>query len=79
MIEQSAKMSERMPIALVGVSPPPMAWTTVCSVYSGLVPRSPKTTPSADNPTHFVGRPAVAAAGIELLVVMDSVFTAISN
>jgi hypothetical protein len=49
-----------------------MAWITVCSVCSRLLPRSPKTTPSADNPTHFTGCPAVAAAGIELLVVMDS-------
>jgi hypothetical protein len=56
-----------------------MAWTTVCSVYSGLVPRSPKTTPSEANPTHFAGFLAVASAGIELLVVTDPVFTAIPN
>jgi hypothetical protein len=54
-----------------------MAWTTVCSVYSGLVPRSPKTTPSEASLTH-VAR-FLAVAGIELLVVTDPVFTAIPN
>jgi hypothetical protein len=56
-----------------------MAWTTVCSVYSGLVQSSPKTKPSAANPTHFAGCPAIAAAGIELLVVTNRVFTAMPH
>jgi hypothetical protein len=59
------------------VNLPPMAWTTVCSVYSGLVPRSPKTTPSEASLTH-VAR-FLAVAGIELLVGTDPVFTAIPN
>ncbi len=40
-------MSERMPSALCAVNFPPSACTTVCRVYSGLVPRSPKTMPRA--------------------------------
>src|ERR1700722_11741331 len=40
---------DRMPSALWGVNRPPVACTTVCRVYKGLVPRSPKTTPSALN------------------------------
>src|SRR6185312_3079510 len=40
-------INERMPRALCGVNCPPAACTTVCRQYKGLVPRSPKTTPSA--------------------------------
>src|ERR1700677_833461 len=55
-------MSERMPMALAGVNRPPTACTTVCSVYSGLVPRSPNTTPRAASLAHCAGCPAAAAA-----------------
>src|ERR1700722_11861742 len=54
-------MRERMPIALCGVNWPPVAWTTVCSVYRGLVPRSPNTTPSALRTAHW----PVRALGVE--------------
>src|SRR6202035_3554146 len=40
-------ISESTPSALCGVNCPPVACTTVCRVYSGLVPKSPNTTPSA--------------------------------
>jgi hypothetical protein len=48
-------MAERMPSAVCGVKWPPVAWTTVCKVYSGLVPRSPNTTPSAAKLAKRVG------------------------
>ena len=42
------KISETMPIRLPGVKVSPLAGSkTVCMTYSGLVPMSPKTTPSA--------------------------------
>ena len=49
-------MSERMPMALSGVNWPPVACTTVCSVYNGLVPRSPNTTPKALMLAHWPAR-----------------------
>src|ERR1700691_3436683 len=48
-------ISESTPSALCAVKWPPVACTTVCNVYNGLVPRSPKTTPSAPNIAHRPG------------------------
>src|SRR5450759_4257059 len=63
-------MSERMPSAAGAVNRPPMACTTVCSVYSGLVPRSPKTMPSAAVLAQCAGWAAPTGGG--LLIVMDA-------
>ncbi len=49
-------ISESTPSALCVVNCPPVACTTVCREYRGLVPRSPKTTPSALSMAHRVGR-----------------------
>src|SRR5580658_73778 len=46
---------ERMPSAESGVNLPPVACTTVCKQYRGLVPRSPKTTPNALSAAHPPG------------------------
>src|ERR1700733_12200493 len=47
--------SERMPSAESGVNLPPVACTTVCKEYRGLVPRSPKTPPKALSAAHRPG------------------------
>jgi hypothetical protein len=44
-----------MPSAESGVNLPPVACTTVCREYKGLVPRSPKTTPKALSAAHPPG------------------------
>jgi len=49
-------ISESTPSALCAVNCPPVACTTVCREYRGLVPRSPKTTPSALSMAHRAGR-----------------------
>ena len=48
-------INERTPSALCAVNCPPVACTTVCKEYSGLVPRSPKTTPNALKVAHLPG------------------------
>src|SRR5271167_3198353 len=62
--------SDSTPSALCGEKCPPVACTTVCSVYKGLVPRSPNTTPSAPSAAHCEGRAARADSLLELLFVM---------
>ena len=62
-------ISESMPSALCGVNWPPVACTTVCRVYKGLVPRSPKTTPSAPN---MAQRPRGTAVGRSRAPVSES-------
>ncbi len=52
------RISDSTPSALSGVKRPPSDCTTVCSVYSGLVPRSPNTIPSAAS----LATPGVVAA-----------------
>src|SRR5579871_1692045 len=66
--------SERMPRASPGVKWPPIDCTMVCRVYSGLVPRSPKTTPSAASPAHWAGRCAAAETGEAFCRAIDSLF-----
>src|SRR5580692_2560583 len=62
--------SDSTPSALCDEKCPPVACTTVCSVYKGLVPRSPNTTPSAPSAAHCEGRAAPADSLPELLFVM---------
>src|SRR5271154_3950374 len=62
--------SDSTPSALCGVKCPPVACTTVCSVYKGLVPRSPNTTPNAPSAAHCEGRGARADSLLELLFVL---------
>src|SRR5258708_23622024 len=47
--------SESTPSAVCGVNWPPVACTTVCRVYKGLVPKSPNTTPSAPKAAQDLG------------------------
>jgi hypothetical protein len=47
MIKSVQMMSDRTPRATDGFAPPPAQESAVLSVYRGLVPMSPKTTPSA--------------------------------
>src|ERR1700675_115842 len=61
--------SDSTPSALCGVKCPPVACTTVCRVYKGLVPRSPNTTPSAPKAANPAGRPWLADSPLELLVL----------
>src|SRR5450631_3321439 len=69
-------MQDRIPSALCGVNWPPVACTTVCRVYKGLVPRSPNTTPSAAKLAKRAGcessawRLAESATAVELLVMI---------
>src|SRR5258708_31528801 len=58
-------ISESTPSALCEVNCPPVACTTVCREYKGLVPRSPKTTPKALNVAHRPDRAGRCAAGID--------------
>src|SRR6266851_8906463 len=62
-------ISESTPSALCEVNCPPVACTTVCREYKGLVPRSPKTTPNALNVAHRPDRDGWCAAGIDSRVV----------
>src|ERR1700731_3439669 len=56
-------ISESTPSALCAVNCPPVACTTVCREYKGLVPRSPKTTPNALSIAHRPGGAGWRAAG----------------
>ena len=46
-IDQKIERDDAVDVGLVGVTAPSSIVKTVCSAYSGLVPMSPKTTPSA--------------------------------
>src|ERR1700692_3083275 len=62
-------INDKIPSALCGVKCPPVACTTVCRVYSGLVPRSPNTTPSAAKLVHPAAVSSVRGLGEPPLVV----------
>ncbi len=62
-------ISDSTPSALCAVNCPPVACTTVCREYRGLVPRSPKTTPNALNVAHRPGRAGCCAARVDSRVV----------
>src|SRR5258705_13994011 len=70
-------MEDTTPAALRAVTSPPMACTTVYRVYSGLVPKSPNTTPSAAKPAQpaafasSVGRFEEPSSAVDSLCMMS--------